>query len=246
MNILVDIGNTRIKWCVDEDGLIGSVQAIAHKQKEFIERVEQDWLNQAPPNLLAISSVANKQICSQIFELAKRLWGDIRIVIAKSSASAFSIFNAYQQAERLGIDRWLSLIALQHYYPGNCCIIGCGTAITVDCLDEKGLHLGGIISPGLWLMRQSLFKETSDLPYIDQHYPVTLANSTESAIYTGTLLAAVGLIEHSVNNLCHCEKIVLTGGDAQIIAQHLTLKSIIETDFVLKGLSLYCKGETKL
>jgi len=245
MNILVDIGNTRIKWCRDEGGLLSSVQAVEHK-KGFIETIEQTWLNQPTPGFLAISSVGNKNISSQIIHLAKRLWVGIKVFVAKSSASAFSVINAYRHPERLGIDRWVTLIALRHYYPGSYCIVSCGTAITVDCLNEKGQHLGGIISPGLQLMRQSLFKETADLPHIDQHYPIALADSTESAIYTGTLFAAVGLIERLVSHFCHCEKIILTGGDAEIIAQHLNLAVILEEDFVLKGLSLYCEEEKML
>ena len=241
MNVLVDIGNTRIKWCMDENGSIGTVHAIEHK-KEFIGQIEQNWLNQNTPELLAISSVANKEIYTQIVELAKKLWPEIKVVIAKTSASFGLVSNAYQQADRLGIDRWLGLIALHHYYPGNSCIISCGTAITVDYLNKKGQHLGGMISPGLQLMRKSLCKGASDLPYIDQHYPVAPADSTESAIYAGTIFAATGLIEKSINKFEHCKKIVLTGGDAQVIAQHLAVKSIIETDFVLKGLSLYCIG----
>lgn len=246
MNILVDIGNTRIKWCRDENGLFGTVQAIGYKEKDFIASIEQIWLSQPIPDFLAISSVGNENISSQIIQLAKRLWSGIKVSVAKSSASAFSVINAYQQPERLGIDRWLTLIALRRYHPGNCCIISCGTAITADCLDEKGLHLGGIIGPGLQSMRQSLFKGTALLPYIDQHYPVALADSTESAIYTGTLFAAVGLIEKLVSHFRHCEKFILTGGDAEIIAQHLNLVVILEQDFVLKGLSLYCDEENML
>ena len=245
MKILVDIGNTRIKWCTDEKGFIGTVQAIEHT-KEFIDPIEQNWLSQNSPDLLAISSVVNRDISTKLVDLAKKLWPEIKVVIAKSTASFGHLSNAYQQADQLGIDRWLELIALYHYYPGNCCIISCGTAITVDCLNEKGRHLGGVISPGLQLMRKSLFKGTSDLPYIDQDYPVALSDSTESAIYAGTIFAATGLIEKSIKKFEQCKKLVLTGGDAQVIAQHLSVKSIIETDFVLKGLSLYCQGETKL
>lgn len=241
MNILIDIGNTRIKWCVDNDGILSTGKAIEHHGNQFLEQIKQDWVKQVSADSLAIASVGSKQILSQLIELAKQIWPDIKVLIAKSSASAFSVFNAYQQAGQLGVDRWLGLIALQHYYPGNNCIVSCGTAITLDCLDDRGQHLGGLISPGLQLMKHSLFKETSGLSYTNQHYPVALADSTESAIYTGTLYATTGLIEKAVKNFCLCEKLVLTGGDAQMIAQHLALKTIIEPDFVLKGLSLYCK-----
>ncbi|MCF6204829.1 MAG: type III pantothenate kinase [Methylococcaceae bacterium] len=137
----------------------------------------------------------------------------------------------------------MGLIALRHYYPGNNCIVGCGTAITIDSLDKGGHHLGGLISPGVQLMKQSLFQGTENLSFIEQKYPVGLSNATESAIFSGILYAATGLIEKSIKNLCMCDTLILTGGDAELLATYLDLKSIVEPDFVLKGLSLYCSGE---
>jgi type III pantothenate kinase len=121
--------------------------------------------------------------------------------------------------------------------------VDCGTAITVDVLNQHGQHLGGLISPGLQTMKHSLFKGTEDLSHVDQQYPVGLANFTESAIYSGTLFAAIGLIEKVATDLCNYQTIVLTGGDAELLAQQLEFEVIVEPYFILKGLSLYCLGE---
>ena len=243
MKLLVDIGNTRIKWCGDNNGDIKTSFAIDYKQCDFLNDIHLRWLKSDPPQQLAISSVSESQIAGQIIHLAKIIWPDIEIIIAKSQAKGFSVTNAYQQADKLGVDRWLGLIALRKFYPGKSCIVDCGTAITIDCLDSHGLHLGGLISPGLRLMKQSLYQGAENLSFSKKGYKTGLSDFTEAAIYTGTLFAAAGLIEKSINNLCSCQTVVMTGGDAELLAKYLGFESIIEPDFVLKGLSLFCRGE---
>jgi len=92
-------------------------------------------------------------------------------------------------------------------------------------------------------MKQSLYQGAENLSLSNKHYKTGLSGFTEAAIYTGTLYAAAGLIEKSINKLCSCQTVVMTGGDAELLAKHLEFESIIEPDFVLKGLSLFCIGE---
>ena len=241
MKLLVDIGNTRIKWCVEHSDQIEIVQTIAYKETDLDEALHVCWSKIAQPQILAISSVSSKHVIQKLLVFANEQWPDIVVVIAKSSAQMAGVKNAYHDAEKLGVDRWLALIALQYYYPGHGCVVDCGTAITIDCLDEAGQHLGGLISPGLALMRQSLFQQTEALGFDKQTYAVGLANQTEAAIYTGVLYAVAGLIEKAVTNLMLSPSIILTGGDAPLVASNLSLETKVDSDLVLKGLSLYCK-----
>lgn len=241
MNLLIDIGNTRIKWGIENNTQIRTRKAINYKQADFVQQFNTMWSKLETPRMLAISSVSSEHIVQPLITLAKGLWPDITVVMAKSSAQSSFVRNAYPAFEKLGVDRWLGLIALQHYYPGYGCVIDCGTAITIDCIDNKGQHLGGLISPGLQLMKRSLSQETEALGVNSNNYSVGLANQTEPAIYTGTLFAIVGLIEKTVSDLMTASTLILTGGDAEIVASNLALETIIEPDFVLKGLSLYCK-----
>lgn len=243
MNILIDIGNTRIKWGVDENGTIKSGNFIDYKQTDFRQQIKQQWLQLKSPDKLAISSVSAKHISLQLIEIAKTIWPDIKVVMAKSSANAYSVTNAYKNTEKLGVDRWLGLIALLHYYPESSCIVDCGTAITIDFLGDNGLHLGGLISPGLQLMKQSLYQGTENLSLNGQNFSEGLGNTTGSAIFTGTLYAAAGLIEKAINNYSAFKTLVMTGGDAELLSKHIKFESIIEPHFVLKGLSLFCSGE---
>lgn len=241
MNVLVDVGNTRIKWCVENDEVLEQVEAIVHKPADFIVKLRQSWLKLDKPQKVAIACVSKNAIADQIIELASDLWPGVGVLVAKSSAQGFSVVNAYQQPEKLGVDRWLGLIALRHYYPGDSCVVDCGTAITIDVLNQEGLHLGGLITPGLQLMKRALFQGTADLSCVEQVYQTGLSDFTESAIYTGTLFAAAGLIEKTINDLIRCQTLVLTGGDALLIAQVLNVNSIVDLDLILKGLALYCK-----
>jgi len=243
MKLLIDIGNTRIKWALEEGEIIKNSIAIEHNKTDFISLIRQAWAEIERPKKIVISCVSRKEIANQLVAVAESIWIDVHVIVAKSSARKCSINNAYKYADKLGVDRWLALIALHHYYPGNGIIVDCGTAITIDVLNEQGQHLGGMISPGLQLMKHSLFQGTEDLSNVDQAFSVGLSNNTESAIYSGTIFAAVGLIEKVLRDYEGCETFVLTGGDAELLSQYFNCKVMLEPDFVLKGLSLYSQGE---
>jgi len=243
MKLLIDIGNTRIKWALEEGEIIKNSIAIEHNKTDFISLIRQAWAEIERPKKIVISCVSRKEIANQLVSVAESIWIDVHVIVAKSSARKCSINNAYKYADKLGVDRWLALIALHHYYPGNGIIVDCGTAITIDVLNEQGQHLGGMISPGLQLMKHSLFQGTEDLSNVDQAFSVGLSNNTESAIYSGTIFAAVGLIEKVLRDYEGCETFVLTGGDAELLSQYFNCKVMLEPDFVLKGLSLYSQGE---
>lgn len=240
MRILLDIGNTRLKWGVEDQNRVQFRGVIDYRQQNFADVVFSAWRNLNSPNALVISSVGSTEIVEQLMSLAKSLWTGVDIMLASSAAQGGGVSNAYRQPEKLGVDRWVSLLALRHYYPGRSCVIDCGTAITLDFLDETGRHLGGLISPGLSLMKQSLKQGTSDLPFSDTEQALGLADHTEAAIYSGTLYSAIGLIEHVLAEQDYPEQVVITGGDGPLIARNLAVRTVVEPDFVLKGLGLYC------
>jgi type III pantothenate kinase len=243
MNLLVDIGNTRLKWCIDNNNGMTKGQSVDYKHDHFIKNLQSTWALLDTPKALAISSVSSQHIVLQLSVLAKNIWPHIHIIIAQSSSAILSVTNAYSQPEKLGIDRWLGLIALHHHYSGHRCIIDCGTAITIDYLDNKGTHLGGLISPGLQLMQQSLSKGTEHLPLVSVGSATELATSTGAAISLGILFSAAGLIEKTIHHFAPCDHMIITGGDAERLLHQTDLKLSVEPDFILKGLSLYCKAK---
>ncbi len=243
MNLLVDIGNSRLKWAVEQHGLIRPGVAIDYRQVEIGVELRHVWQLLADPRTLAIASVAAAQLVAEVTNLARSLWPAVEIMIPQSTPVAFGVSNAYQHPEKLGIDRWLAMLAAHRYYPGRSCIVDCGTAITVDVIDASGKHLGGLICPGLLSMKKALAADTVALNFGPQQHTSELADNTASAIDSGTLLAAVGLIEAV---LCRQDKpcqLILGGGDAAVVARKLKEPCIVDAELVIKGLSMYCHPE---
>jgi type III pantothenate kinase len=235
MILLIDMGNTRLKWAMAEHGQLHGQAALANVQLDR-ETLKQQWQTLPTPQQVAIACVSASPLLTLVQSISHELWPEATIVQAKSQAQALGVTNAYQQPEKLGVDRWLALIAAHWHYPTAVCVVDCGTAITVDLLEANGEHRGGYISPGLALMKKSLAQGTNALPLIDTSYPDQPALSTEAAIHSGTLLAARGLIEHVLATRAAPSQLLLTGGDAHIIAEHLNIPAEIDNDLVLRGL----------
>ena len=236
MNLLIDIGNSRLKWATEQAGQISSIQALDYRQLDAYQSLEQSWQTLARPSKIAIACVGSSQQITAIESLANRLWPAIEIIIPKSSAAFGSVINAYPQAEKLGVDRWLALLAAHQHYPGNSCIIDCGTAITLDFIDSHGQHRGGLISPGLMLMKKALAQNTAALDLSQQTQALVLADNTLNAIDSGTLLAAIGLIETAIRRYQPVEQVIIIGGDADLIRQNLSMSLIADDQLVFKGL----------
>lgn len=236
MNLLIDIGNSRLKWATEQAGQISSIQALDYRQLDAYQSLEQSWQTLVRPSKIAIACVGSSQQITAIESLANRLWPAIEIIIPKSSAAFGSVINAYPQAEKLGVDRWLALLAAHHHYLGNSCIIDCGTAITLDFINSHGQHRGGLISPGLMLMKKALAQNTAALDLNQQSQALRLADNTLNAIDSGTLLAAIGLIETAIRRYQPVEQVIITGGDADLIGQNLSMSLIADDQLVFKGL----------
>jgi type III pantothenate kinase len=242
MNLLIDMGNTRLKWAVTTAGHIMTGPPLLNSQINRNELIGL-WKDIYRPRRIAISCVSANQLLELVQTIARELWLDVDIIRVKSQAQAFGVINAYPQPERLGIDRWLALVAVWQKYQGSACIVDCGTAITVDLIDANGKHQGGLISPGLMLMKQSLGQGTEALPFSRTDHAFGIANYTEAAIYSGTLMAAIGLIEHVLAKQSSADiRLILTGGDAKFIAEHLNVASIVDPDLVLRGLLCILEG----
>lgn len=238
MNLLVDIGNSRIKWGIGTGKDIITGKALLHQnnidQSVFLE----SWQNLEQPERMAIANVSSECLSTDICNLARQLWPGIEIIHPSAQAKAHGVKNCYQKPEQLGVDRWLCLLALNRYYELPACVVNCGTAVTVDFINHQGMHLGGMIMPGLTLMKKSLHQETDSLQYYQKTFPIGLADNTGAAIYNGTLLSVAGLVEYITAQQASQYKLILTGGDAELIAKHISIATEIQPDLVLQGLSV--------
>jgi len=243
MKWLLDLGNSRLKWTTESQGQMSAVNAMDYRQPDFLPTLTQRWQALQPPQVVAIASVSTQSLLSDLVQLIQRLWPEAKLIIPQSSAFAFGVKNAYVQPEKLGVDRWLALIATHFYYPGYQCVVDCGTAITIDVLQADGSHSGGLISPGLRLMRQSLATNTADLALTNHVCQPAFAQDTDSGIANGALWAAAGLVTQAYHALGDSYQLILTGGDAELIARALSNPVLLDQALVLKGLSVYCQAE---
>jgi type III pantothenate kinase len=228
-----------MKWAVGThpDSLVtGQTMLNSDLTKNTLLKLWQD-VNQI--DKVGIALVGNRQYGEIIKTVVESLWPYASIHFIQSQPHAYGVTNAYCKPEKLGVDRWLSMIASYQQTKDHLCIVNCGTALTVDIVDKNGIHLGGLISPGLHMMKSALSQGTENLPFITETFAEGLAINTEAAIFNGTLSAACGFIELSVNTQAMPTKLLMSGGDADLIAKHLSIESTIDKALVLKGLARY-------
>lgn len=247
MALLVDIGNTRIKWCVSSQGKLGAVQSSVYERENFPVIWEQQWADIEEPARILVSNVAGTEVAHQLAGWCAEKW-DKQVQFLVPQAQAYGVRNAYLEPARLGADRWAYLIAVHQRVRAPACIVDCGSAITIDAIDAQGQHLGGLIVPGLAAMRRALAKDTA---CIEEHSDggeavFLLARETRDAVAGGTLYAVVAVIDRVAGDIeaelggnMAC---ILTGGDGPQIADLLSRKFRYEADLVLQGLAVVEKA----
>ena len=163
----------------------------------------------------------------------------------QSSAQACGVRNAYAQPQRLGVDRFLGMIAAHAQAHEPTVVASCGTALTLDALAADGRHLGGLIAPSPSLMQSALRGNTARLGEPGGAHLVELADNTVDAVESGTWLAGVALIERFVargaERLGTAPVLILTGGGAAGLAELIKLPHRIDTELVLRGLARFAE-----
>ncbi|MCK5869708.1 type III pantothenate kinase [Methylococcaceae bacterium CS1] len=236
--ILIDIGNTRLKWAEQQTGQLGEMHAVVHSETNFQVQLTAAWQQLTKPESIYLACVSSARIKLQVIQIAEQLWPDVKVQEIHTEKYVLGVSNAYPKYEKLGVDRWLSILAAYHFYSAPVCVIACGTALTLDIVNQQGQHMGGMIMPGLSLMKQALSKGTANLNFCSEQYPQGLANDTEAAIYNGNINAIKGFIMQGLAEYQKPVQLIMTGGDAQLLIQTLKLEAINDAQLVLKGLAL--------
>ena len=246
MNLLVDIGNARIKWGLQDGDSWTDGEAQLHKGRAFKDIARPIWKDLVQPERVIVSNVAGREYEKSVQTWIKRRWKVVPEFL-RSQASLCGVTNAYQVPERLGADRWANLIAAHAYYPGPAVIIDCGTAITIDALDAAGRHLGGLIVPGIDLMSAALVGNAAGIELNEpgSQSVSLLGSSTESGVAGGVLYTAVALVDRVCQDLRaelgKATSMLLTGGDAGRLLPLLDTRPRHDANLVLKGLSVFAK-----
>ncbi len=244
MILLVDIGNTRIKWAVQSPLGLSLQQAAPHAGWSVGDVHQRIGAQISRPERIVVSNVAGPRLAALLTEAANDAWG-IQPTFVHSTASACGVHNAYKEPDKLGVDRWLGSIAAHQMESGPVCVVSIGTAMTIDAIDASGQHLGGLIVPGPDLMNRCLLIATSDIAARSgepQASGYTFAADTASAVRQGTRHALAALIDRSVEWLrleaCQQPTVILTGGASEQIEPFLGFAHKSIPDLVLRGLAI--------
>lgn len=232
MDLLLDAGNTRLKWGLHDDAGWHAQGAVLLTALDGFADV---LAGLGPIRRTLGANVAGPAVGGRItaFMAARGL----AAAWIKSQPGGFGVRNSYLDPARLGADRWAALVGARALHAGAALVVTSGTATTADVLDAQGVFQGGVILPGLDLMRMSLARDTAQLPFSDGRFEQT-PRRTADAIVTGCLHAQLGAIERMFRLVAAGEGALclLNGGAAASLAPHLECPHRVVDNLVLEGL----------
>lgn len=247
MKLLIDLGNSRLKSALWDGAQLRHGPVLTHAGGNADEALAAAdfsalWKDVQAPHAIWIASVAATSIEQQLTRALAEHFA-VSPKFARSPASACGVRNAYSAPARLGVDRFLGLVAAHAEVPGAAVVASCGTALTLDAIDAGGLHLGGLIAPSPGLMRSALLDRTARLGELAAAQVVDFADTTAAAVESGTWLAAVALIERFVartrTRVGQEPVLVIAGGAARRLAALVEGEHRVEPDLVLRGLAKF-------
>ena len=242
MKLLIDLGNSRLKCALWHNGALRHLGALAHVADGGVPGIDELWKGIQSVSAVLIASVAAKPLEDELVLHARRRFG-VEARLVASPAAGCGVRNAYPRPERLGIDRFLGLVALRAEQPGPWVLASCGTALTLDALAADGIHLGGLIAPSPPLMRDALTGATARLSAPQHARIVERADNTDDAIESGVWLAGAALLERfraqAATDLGTAPALMLTGGGATQLGALVTTPHRIDAELVLRGLAIY-------
>lgn len=247
--LLVDIGNTRVKWAILRDGRQGRMQAAAHENSGLALRA---LVRQAPKDVgrVVIVSVVDEALSRVLDAAAHRRFG-VTAEYIRSTRRAHGVTNGYRDTWRLGADRWVSAVGAHALASGRTAVIAnVGTALTIDAVSAGGRHRGGAIIPGPKTMVASLLSGTHGIQRRASGVRSTsrslFATDTASALAAGSMFAAAAFIDRALleaqRELKGRPLLILTGGAAPALQRYLKTPARWVPDLVLRGLAVFEKG----
>lgn len=238
MKLLLDIGNSRLKW-----GLLNKGQWVA--QGALDHDTAWDFEAILPPAGGLVSAagvnVAGPAMAARV-EAALAPW-QVLVRWVLPAAECAGVCNGYDP-KQLGADRWAAVLGASRRHSGAALVVTAGTATTIDLLTDERVFLGGLIIPGVDLMKRALAGNTAQLPFADG-VPAEVPTRTVDAIHMGCLHAQAGAIERMFRRLAGQRQPVclLNGGAGPLIAPMLDLPVVLADNLVLDGVAVAI-GET--
>jgi type III pantothenate kinase len=249
MILLIDAGNTLIKWAVIDQAKwlrygslpVGQASELAKHLATELDAIDK---GRRAVRAVWLSNVAGEGVGLHIRKLCDDRSLELHQVAAQDTQCG--VHNCYAIPGELGSDRWAALIGAWQLIKGECLVVNCGTATTIDALSPQGEFKGGLILPGVDLMLKSL-RETTALLVRAGHdtrssaYPrarVTFPTTTSDAMFSGAIQATCGAVrgQHSLL-VDESAPVVLSGGAADVLQKDLLhVPLYIVENLVLQGM----------
>jgi type III pantothenate kinase len=242
--LLVDIGNTRIKWARLGATRLGKPEAAAHSGWRTVDYARHLFARSRIERVV-VASVAGSKVNQALAAAARRARAEARFVTVARAGGG--VTTGYPEPWRLGVDRFAALVGAHGIFSSvPVCVVGVGTAMTIDLLDAGGRHRGGVIIPAPNLMVETLLANTHGIRRRARGGAVAGAGifgrSTRDGIERGSRYAAAALVDRAVEEasalLGREPLVVLTGGDASLVRPLLRSRCVTVLDLVLRGLAV--------
>ncbi len=242
--LCIDVGNSRIKWCVWQGENI-LCNAVAEYELQHLNNLLEQWFCNIDQQDVFISSVASSQVNEAIALWFSSVWHR-QVSFVESKRRQLGVTSGYKDVQQMGVDRWVAMLAAYQRFQSAVCVIDCGTAVTLDVVDNEGKHLGGLIMPGLNMMRQSLYWGANGIQF--HHGKESLfADNTADAVSGGSFHLLVsglnGLYQQYKKQIETSIACVVTGGDGEKVAKYMECDCQYEAYLILYGLRLIAESK---
>lgn len=244
MTVVVDIGNSQMKWARVAGDRLVDLSQFAHAPDERLALEAFGAAIRQGPERVVVANVAGDGLLAKLRALVTDQGAEFVAIIA--AAEQFGVQCAYADPSRLGADRWVGVIAAHRLISGPACIIDAGTTVTLDAVTRDGKHLGGLIMPGPKLAAAALNRETRGIGATAPAASLPggldlLGRSTNDAVAYGTMLGNAAAIDRAIgtvaNSLGDRLTVVLTGGGAAALEPWLETEVSLRPHFILEGLA---------
>jgi type III pantothenate kinase len=243
MKILaIDCGNTRLKCAWFEAAVLAESRALDYRDfAAFETTLRAQGGRYGEPDRIVVSNVAGDQVRGQLARALKVFSGEP--ICIRAQPEQCGVTNLYADPGQLGSDRWAALIGAWAREHQACLVVGAGTATTVDALSASGEFLGGLILPGLDMMREALAAGTAGLS-LEAGNDAEFPRNTADAIWNGCMAAQLGAVERMRRLLPESARILVSGGAARLLQAALNRPGDVVDNLVLEGLAQIAMDQT--
>lgn len=241
MILLVDMGNSRLKWRM---GNQDQIEYLPYEVNDFPESLRSKWQKLSQPDLVGLACVATALQQKTVENIIQSLWPSAVVYLYHTKQHYLGLKTVYENPESLGVDRWLAMLGAIQCYSGPLLLVDCGSAIKIDLVDAECRHQGGLILPGLQAMKMGLDQITqgkfASLQLASQPQ-AQLGRNTVDCISSGLQFTALATVEKLIMDYRiaseQAYQVIIAGGDAGFFFPELESSSwLIDQHLVFSGM----------